>query len=117
MHIINSIKNYFRNLFSFKKRSYKKVIFSEHSSISVPDKDTIIIVKKNGVYSWAKFFCPCGCGKQVTISLSERIKPFWSVFIKKVNNKYSITFSPSVYLTSFYCKSHFFIRDNKIDWV
>ena len=64
-------------------------------------------------FSWVKFYCHCRCGREVALSLNHNIRPYWNLIIKRDK----VTLSPSVYLTGFPCKSHFFIRNNKIDWV
>ncbi|WP_010233421.1 DUF6527 family protein [Clostridium arbusti] len=110
-----SILKILKNIFSKKEKrilKFKKVIFENNFSVK-PQKNAITIVKKNNSFKWVKFKCPCGCGKEVTLSLNPSIKPYWEITMKK--NK--ITLSPSVYLTGFPCNSHFFIRNNKIDWV
>lgn len=108
MNIVNFIKTIFR------KRKYKKILIIKNNSSVTPVNNTITVVKKNSTYSWAKFKCPCGCGKNVTLSLTSNIKPYWVI---KVDNDNRVTLSPSIYLTNYPCRSHFFIKNNKIDWV
>jgi len=59
------------------------------------------------------FKCPCGCNSTIQLNLLKDAKPRWR-FSK--NSKNRITISPSVWRTKG-CKSHFFIRKSKIDWV
>lgn len=56
------------------------------------------------------FICPCGCGK-TGISL----KPVWDDGWDMTKNGDMVTFSPSI-LQRGGCKSHYFIRENKIIW-
>lgn len=114
MKLLKSIKSLFKSIKNLsKKRSFGKVQIIDNNSSIKPQKNTITVVRKNSNFSWVKFYCPCGCGREVTLSLNSNIQPYWNIRIK--NDK--VTLSPSVYLTGFQCKSHFFIRNNKIDWV
>lgn len=111
------IFNFLKNLFSKKqnrKAQFKKTLVIENNSSIKPQKNTIIIVKKNNSYTWAKFICPCGCGREVALSLNSNIKPNWTL---KIDSKNKVTLSPSVYLTGFPCESHFFINNSTINWV
>lgn len=117
MKILSFFKDLFNSILGnkqHKKDQFKKVIIVENTSSVKPQKDTITIIKKNNSYTWVKFLCPCGCGKEVALSLNSNIQPNWSI---KIDKKNKVTLSPSVYLTGFPCRSHFFIRNNHIDWV
>jgi hypothetical protein len=107
-----NIKNFFKNI--FRKNRYKRTLVIENNSSVAPINNTITVVRKNDTYSWAKFKCPCGCHKNITLSLTPNIKPNWDI---KFNNDNKVTLSPSINLTDFPCKSHFFIKNNKINWV
>ena len=62
--------------------------------------------------------CPCGCGGVVDIPYfradrqQKELYPSWAY--KETDGR--ATLSPSVYSSGFLCKSHYFIRDNKIVW-
>lgn len=62
--------------------------------------------------------CPCGCGSVVDIPYfradrqQKELYPSWAY--RETEGR--ATLSPSVYSSGFLCKSHYFIRDNKIDW-
>ena len=62
--------------------------------------------------------CPCGCGGVVDIPFflpdrqQKELYPSWAY--KETDGR--ATLSPSVYSSGFLCKSHYFIRDNKIVW-
>ncbi len=113
--IIEKFNKFWSNL--FKKKKYKNVIITEKYGYKVSNNDTIILVKKSGVLTWAKFKCPCKCGTEVILSLSPNIKPYWSIEVDKINGNSIITLSPSVHLSEYKCKSHFFLRKNKVSWV
>lgn len=115
MKLRNIFKKFFKNL--KKQNNFKHVLIIEKNSSITPKKNTIIIIKKNNIYSWAKFYCPCGCGKEIMLSLNSNIKPCWNIKLNKIKGDFKVTLSPSINLTSFPCKSHFFIRNNRVDWV
>lgn len=55
--------------------------------------------------------CPCGCKSEISTPLNP--KTGWTM-------KYDgecVSLSPSVGNYSYPCKSHYFIRDNKVIWV
>lgn len=113
--IFKAIKKFWINL--FKRKKYKNVLILEKNDFKPVKNDSIVLIKKNDKFEWAKFNCPCNCGKEIFVSLNPAIKPSWSIKLDKVDNKNLVTLSPSVHLTGFACKSHFFIRKNKIEWV
>jgi len=66
---------------------------------------------------WALCYqCPCGCGSPVMVP-SEKARdgsPTWTL-TAEADGSYSA--SPSVRMTSPQgCKSHYFIRSNRIEW-
>ena len=66
---------------------------------------------------FVEFNCPCGCGKTVWIPYykqgqQKEMYPAWS--FKEENKK--VTLSPSILSSGFPCRSHYFIRDNRIQW-
>jgi len=89
----------------------------ENSYLKDSIDDTIMLYKKNGEYAWAKFKCPCNCGKDVLLSLHPNFKPYWRVQLSDSGGKEAVTFMPSIWLTEYNCKSHFNINKNKITWV
>ena len=64
-------------------------------------------------YVWAAaMLCPCGCGDVIELNLMEQASPSWSVRQRRDG---SVTLMPSVWRTKG-CRSHFFIRNSRIDW-
>ena len=108
--------NIYNRLFNRKKKRFKKVLIVEGSAATKAQEDTIIIIRKNDSYAWAKLLCPCGCGREIALSLNRNIQPYWTVTINK-NDRNKVSFSPSIYLTGSPCKAHFFLKNNRIDWV
>lgn len=63
------------------------------------------------------YTCPCGCGSIVDIPYyksGEQKEQFPSWAYRETGGK--VTLSPSISSTGFPCRSHYFIRDNRIDW-
>ena len=61
--------------------------------------------------------CPCGCGSVVAVAYfntgqQKELFPSWAY----LERDGKATLSPSIYSSGFLCKSHYFIRDNKIVW-
>jgi hypothetical protein len=59
------------------------------------------------------FKCPCGCGSDIQLNLLKEATPRWKY---RLSSSKELTISPSVWRTKG-CKSHFFVRLGKIDWV
>jgi hypothetical protein len=77
-------------------------------------KDERIYIIKDGINPDSLAFkCPCGCDSIIFLNLLKDAKPCWKFRITKKGN---ITISPSVW-RKIGCKSHFFIREGRIDWV
>ena len=60
-------------------------------------------------YKTATHLCACGCGERV-------ITPISPVDWKMTFNGESVSLSPSIGNWRFACKSHYFIRNNKVEW-
>lgn len=61
-------------------------------------------------FGCAIFMCPCGCGHKAVLSL----RPFWEDAWDIEINEDKVSFSPSI--LSGVCKSHFYIKNNKVEW-
>jgi hypothetical protein len=59
------------------------------------------------------FKCPCGCNNVIQLNLLKDADPRWRLHI---TSKKKINISPSIWRTNG-CKSHFFVRNSKIEWV
>lgn len=60
-------------------------------------------------YKMAIHRCACGCGEETVTPLDEN---GWTL----ENNNNIVSLSPSIGNFSFKCKSHYFIKENKIIW-
>lgn len=70
------------------------------------DEHTIYISLK---YNTAIHKCACGCGEEVVTPISP---VNWSLLY----NGESISLNPSIGNWSFKCRSHYWIKNNKIHW-
>lgn len=57
--------------------------------------------------------CPCGCDQLVELPLLHEVNPKWRF---EVDSRSRPTLHPSVWLRDG-CRSHFFIRKGKVEWV
>ena len=71
-------------------------------------KETFYITKK---YSGISYLCPCNCGVETWIPTGSQ-KYDWELDIKESK----VFISPSV-LHKTPCKSHYYIKENKIVWI
>lgn len=79
-------------------------------------KHGILYLKHNEDDTYESFhLCPCGCGEPVYLQYGGK---GWNITLS-INGRElkSVTISPSVGCFDFPCKSHYFIRNNKIVWV
>ena len=60
----------------------------------------------------AAMSCPCGCGDPIELNLLKQVRPRWSA---TVHADKVASLHPSVWRSKG-CKSHFFVRNGKIDW-
>jgi hypothetical protein len=76
-------------------------------------KTATFYVAGEGPYPWAAaILCPCGCGDVIELNLMEQASPCWSV---RQNTDGTITLMPSIWRSKG-CRSHFLIRNSRIDW-
>ena len=78
----------------------------------IPEKIILIIADGNQPDSLV-FSCPCGCNTTIYLNLLRDAKPCWKY---RINKRGKISVSPSI-RRKIGCKSHFFIREGRVDWV
>jgi len=61
---------------------------------------------------WAMLSCPCGCGERIDVNLMQNRKPFWRLTVRKER----ATLYPSLWMARGTCRSHFWVKDGRIDW-
>ncbi len=62
---------------------------------------------------WVVLACPCRCGERIDVNLMRSREPNWSLSIAAN----CATLSPSLWMSAEKCGSHFFVRNNRINWV
>lgn len=66
---------------------------------------------------YVEYNCPCGCGNVVWIPYyklgqQKELYPSWG--FKETDG--TVTLAPSILSSGFPCRSHYFIRNNRIQW-
>ena len=92
---------------------FSKVTFID-SMPSVPDEPgtTIYIVGTTKLPKWAVFECPCGQRHRLTVPLMKSVSPHWTLRVKRGR----ASLWPSVSVDKDPCTSHFWLRDNRVEW-
>lgn len=109
--IISYPVHYFSRSPQPKPILFKYEQVDEFPDVYEPFKIYLIREKDN---LWAGgMLCPCGCGDVITLNFSKKYRPRWSV---KEHPDGSVTLTPSIRRRDG-CRSHFFVRNGKIDWV
>ena len=79
---------------------------------SLPRRNLILV--QEGSENWCVgMLCPCGCGQRVELPLIKEAHPRWEIH---VDGQRRPTLQPSVWLRDG-CRSHFFVRGGKVEWV
>ena len=76
----------------------------------IPDKlqEGVLYISKE--FQTATHKCCCGCGEKVVTPLNDQ---WWKL---KMNGE-SVSLSPSIGSWSLDCESHYYIKENKIQWL
>lgn len=86
------------------------------ANLSYPDdpnlEDGVLYVVDHSPY--VQFNCPCGCGGNVMLPTTKHEKGYHGWAYIEEGGK--VTLSPSVLSSGFSCRSHYFIRNNRIEW-
>lgn len=97
-----------------KLQSFKGVVRLDSSVDPAHDlaAKRLVLVGPKDKPKWLRFQCPCGCGDVIALNLMTSHHPRWTV---EVHQDGTLTAHPSVDAQT--CKSHFWIRRSRIDWV
>lgn len=77
-----------------------------------PRRDILLL--RDGGEDWCVGLrCPCGCGQRIELPLIQEADPRWKL---RVETDGTPTLSPSVWLQDG-CRSHFYVRCGKVQWV
>jgi len=83
-------------------------------SLPEPLPRRALVLLRDGSEDWCiGMQCPCGCGQRVELPLIPEVKPHWNLQIESDGRP---TLVPSVWLREG-CRSHFFVRRGKVEWV
>lgn len=74
--------------------------------------DGVLYVVDDSPY--VQYNCPCGCGSIVTLPTLKHQEGYhgWGF----LEDRGMITLSPSIHSTGLPCRSHYFIRANRVVW-
>lgn len=75
-------------------------------------EDGVFYVVDNSPY--VEYNCPCGCGGVVMLPTKKHNKGYDGWAFHEQGGQ--VTLSPSVLSSGFPCKSHYFIRANRVEW-
>lgn len=92
----------------------RKLLIQEGESLPerMPRRDIVLV--REGSEDWCVGMrCPCGCGQLVELPLLPEVQPRWTI---QVDTRGRPSLHPSVWLRNG-CRSHFFVRKGKIEWV
>lgn len=79
---------------------------------SVADmKEGVLYISK--VFKTTAHLCACGCGNEVVLPYGRRDGMFWTL----TERLSGVTMRPSVGSFNLPCKSHYYITDNKVEWL
>ena len=98
-------------------RHIAEMLFPEFDEADKLEDGVLYVVDGSQHDQIVQYNCPCGCGKPVMIPYyrsgqQKELYPSWG--FRERDGK--VTLSPSIFSTGFPCRSHYFIRDNRIDW-
>ncbi len=111
MKLVENIRIFWRNL--RRRKRVDRIVYVESMS-EVPKrlKGDLYIVGSSKP-KWAILACPCRCGDRIDANLMESRQPSWR--LSTSGNQ--VTLHPSLWMPKEKCGSHFWIRQNRIDWV
>lgn len=110
------IRQFIRRLLTpFLSRFSKRWRLVTVEGDSLPKKipKRVLVLARDEDEDWCVgMMCPCGCGKVIELMLIPEASPRWTM---SADSKGRPTLKPSIWLRSG-CRSHFWLRDGKIDW-
>ena len=84
-----------------------------HSDEEPDELDPMLVYAiGEGAHLWhVAMLCPCGCGAKIQLNVLADASPRWTL----IEHAGLPTLRPSVW-RKVGCRSHFFIRDGRVDW-
>ena len=74
-------------------------------------KEGVLYISK--VFKTTAHLCACGCGNVVVLPFGRSDGMFWAL----TERLSGVTIRPSVGSFNLPCKSHYYITDNKVEWL
>lgn len=74
-------------------------------------KEGVLYISR--VYLTTIHLCACGCGNEVVLPYGRRDGMFWTL----TERLSGVTMRPSVGCFNLPCKSHYYITNNKVEWL
>ena len=108
--MIHSLRTWWKRLRAEKIK--RVVIVDSMTAVPTACASDLYLVRHGSFDKRAVFDCPCGCGRRIDLNLVQTQHPSWSAKLR--NGR--ITLAPSIWLTADPCRSHFFVRNSKIEW-
>jgi hypothetical protein len=99
----------------FKRRVPLGPVYHAQRVEDLPDvlKPLTVYLAGEESHLWAAaLLCPCGCGERIELNLLPQVRPRWTA--QRLPDG-TVTLMPSVWRQKG-CKSHFFLREGRIDW-
>lgn len=111
MKTLTKVWRWLRRLVTRRAPLFRTVIVEDLPEILRPR--SVYLVGENGHHWSAALLCPCDCGAVVHLNLTVSTRPAW--LVRRSWSTGLVTLSPSIWRTQG-CRSHFFLRDGRIDW-
>lgn len=83
-------------------------------TIPYPDELEYGVLYISERYGVAQHLCPCGCGDRCVIDLQPEWRTGWKMTMDEEGR---VTLRPSILNPSCKIRSHYYITENKIDWL
>lgn len=80
--------------------------------VDLPKKKVLYIIGVPDEPWQVELACPCGCKDKIVLPVNNATEPRWKI---RVVNEGTPTLSPSIWRSAG-CKSHFFLRQGRIQW-
>lgn len=112
MKIMRKLLAWVANRYKYYTASRYTFEYVSDTPLNIPKFKVFVICEGSNPDSLV-FKCPCGCQVDIHLNLLTDASPSWEV-VRYKKHKHSIY--PSVWRTTG-CRSHFFLRNNKIIWV
>ena len=110
MKLFQKFISWLRGFFAEKPRGVH-FIEGDELPLAFVTRD-LYVAREDGDLWSAGLTCPCGCGRRLEIMLLKGVKPRWDL---SINAQGLPSLHPSVWVADG-CRSHFWLRDGKIDW-